>query len=530
MMVPRSYQFTSKRHSSATPNVQDEKAQLRPFLRQKSVNLPVMRPKRNAQDTPKSVPSSAASARTIEPVPSKPVVIPSPRSSSPSSPAITTTQSVRMKGHHGDRLGSSTESAHDSNAIPPAVAALLAVTSIPTRSPHMRKRRSVQNDRRISIDELVAEWRQDDKEGGSTTGYGSPLDILLERSEDVEDDASTIDAGSDKEGDFMPARSISSDSITSMPSLDGDERSLSSMSGPATPSFSRKEKLIASPPKEDCLLDHPLLHFSHNASVEEEESSSLPLPSPSKQKSSSKSRYNFKSNLTASLQALKSAAKSFSNFTAPSIPPDDLLTRSLLSPRFASEMRPKSFSGLPTPAMRRYLNPQQPASPTTNTYVLKPTEIFPDVVLAASSEFSSADHHVPTISSPMIQMQTYSSRGARSSSSRQRSSGSRATDPLSEAGRAMNASSSIRQREPRENSDFLRIIVMEMNMRREGKLDPKAMGRARVWLPPRQLDTLSVELVDDEDADADDEPVVSHRINPKRRKVPRRWVGVGVND
>ena len=44
----------------------------------------------------------------------------------------------------------------------------------------------------------------------------------------------------------------------------------------------------------------------------------------------------------------------------------------------------------------------------------------------------------------------------------------------------------MRQREPRENADFLRVIVLEMNMRRVGKLDARAVGRARIWLPPRK--------------------------------------------
>lgn len=43
---------------------------------------------------------------------------------------------------------------------------------------------------------------------------------------------------------------------------------------------------------------------------------------------------------------------------------------------------------------------------------------------------------------------------------------------------------SPRPREPRENSDFLRVIVLEMNMRRVGKLDNTG-GRAKIWLAPR---------------------------------------------
>lgn len=51
---------------------------------------------------------------------------------------------------------------------------------------------------------------------------------------------------------------------------------------------------------------------------------------------------------------------------------------------------------------------------------------------------------------------------------------------------AISSASMPRQREPRENSDFLRVIVLEMNMRKVGKLSDVSPGRARLWLPARQ--------------------------------------------
>lgn len=44
----------------------------------------------------------------------------------------------------------------------------------------------------------------------------------------------------------------------------------------------------------------------------------------------------------------------------------------------------------------------------------------------------------------------------------------------------------MRQREARENPDFIRIAVMEMAMRKRGKLDDQRPGRARWTLPPRK--------------------------------------------
>lgn len=110
---------------------------------------------------------------------------------------------------------------------------------------------------------------------------------------------------------------------------------------------------------------------------------------------------------------------------------------------------------------------------------------------------------------PMIQMQTYSKKKRIRSAGRGSSAflgPDRAEASALLAGSGMEGKG-VRQREPRENSDFLRVIVLEMNMRRTGKLDAKAGGRARVWLPPRR-----------------------HSGNPEvgaeRGRVPVRWVGV----
>ena len=70
-----------------------------------------------------------------------------------------------------------------------------------------------------------------------------------------------------------------------------------------------------------------------------------------------------------------------------------------------------------------------------------------------------------------------------------------------------------RQREPRENSDFLRVVVLEMNMRRRGKLREDIPTRARVWLPPRKSSPYRL-LGKYEDGDDD--------------TIPSRWVGVSV--
>ena len=315
------------------------------------------------------------------------------------------------------------------------------------------------------MDELIQEWKQDDSEPAPSV-VGSPLDVLLGRVDESEDEYGSL-LSMEQEKGSMTSRSISSESITTMPpSLDLDAPSfVSQWDNISTPESygrqERREKIVQSPPTEDCILDHPLLHFNPDDC---EELATLDMPDLATSPPSADRFRLFKSNLTASFQALKSAAKSFSNFTAPSVPPDDLLTRSLLSPKFTSEMRPKQLQGLPSPELRRYLNPQ-------------PAPISPAELSMQLHDALMLD--VDTETSPMIQMQTYERRGRASSRKRR-------MDPMSEAGRALSSSPAVRQREPRENCDFLRVIVLEMNMRRVGKLDAKAVGRARIWLPPRK--------------------------------------------
>jgi hypothetical protein len=58
----------------------------------------------------------------------------------------------------------------------------------------------------------------------------------------------------------------------------------------------------------------------------------------------------------------------------------------------------------------------------------------------------------------------------------------------------------------RENSDFIRVAVMEMLMRKKGKLDEHKPGRARWALPPRKSPTKPYEITEN--------------------GVPARWISV----
>lgn len=211
---------------------------------------------------PKPVPPAA-------PMHSKPVVIP-PRTLSRSGTAAST-QTVRARGQNGGRLLCAPKN-HKPDAIPPAVAALLTVIEIPKMSPRHRKGSAM--DRRIPMDELIQEWNQEYPELAPSV-IGSPLDLLLGRVDESEDEYGSLQSV-EQEKESMISRSITSRSISSEclstipPSLDTDAPSFAShWDNPSTPDSyvrrpppDRRGKIVSSPPKEDCVLDHPLLHFN----------------------------------------------------------------------------------------------------------------------------------------------------------------------------------------------------------------------------------------------------------------------------
>ena len=384
--------------------------------------------------------------------------------------------------------------AHDPNALPPAMAALLAVTTIPPPRPNQFRRRPRDN-RRMSIDQLVSGWKSDDTLKASYSS--SPvLSVLLEDFEDVEEQCISTSVGA-VENMLIHTRSVSSESV---PSLDGDDdRSLLSVSSPATPESmrSRKSSSIIKRDRalmgaEDSSLDHPLVLLPPS---DDEEDCLMILPTVSRKPSLPKPKVSFTSNLTTSLRALKKAtinsiaSFSLSNATTPAqrsggalLYSDEMLwSHPFIFPHFTSEVRPPSIQGTPTQAQRRYLNP----TPLTFEEQEAPFQL------------ALHEPYLAEIASdvPVIPMQMYS-RGKRKTTAKRVGE-----DAAPEAGKVVPNAVGARQREPRENSDFLRVVVLEMNMRREGKLES---GRARIWLPPRQAGPSS----------------------ENSGKVPQRWMGV----
>ncbi|KAF3936717.1 hypothetical protein ABW19_dt0201142 [Dactylella cylindrospora] len=241
-------------------------------------------------------------------------------------------------------------------------------------------------------------------------------------------------------------RSLSSDSI---PSLANDDEGTFSWGAPVTPSPLRRSSKLNktfSPP-EECVLDHPLLTpegQEPELSSSDDDVDPATVYTEQARKLSAFSKLSFKSNLTASLRVLRSAARTFTSLSTPLTQPDDFLTRSILSisPQYNTDEKRPDYRDIPTPALRRYLNP----SPKTFSREL--------------GQFNDRNESI----SASIQLQTYKET---------------IITPPPEV-------PITRNREVRENSDFLRVIVLEMNMRRQGKLSDTSQGKARFVLPPRQ--------------------------------------------
>ena len=296
-----------------------------------------------------------------------------------------------------------------------------------------------------------------------------PLDLLLSPAEDLPVGLLAIrDEGPDSN---LFDRSLSTES---MPSLD-DASTLSDDSLPTPrgrrPTALRRSQSRPSINVTDTSDNHPL--STSDIDIDELDFSVF---DPARRKASSKMlqppvgtsqrKSAFKANLTASLRALKTAARSLSSLTSPMLMPDDFLTRSIVTidPQvpFTDERRPQLEDDHPPAALRRYLNPTANGLDLSSTFARKIET---------------------TNCTASIQMKTYNVyRGIHLTDQRANSTSSQ--DPEQAVIEASNPVA--RQRDMRENGDFIRIAVMEMAMRRHGKLDSQRPGRAKWALPPRK--------------------------------------------
>lgn len=456
MMVPRSFLYTSlsSPQSSALTQAQNKK------VGSKSRKGPRNKVERKGHH---EIEEQTKTLTTSPPTPSQPVVIP------------TRSRASVHRRNNGKSLSIRTDSGrnknntHDVQSIPPSVAALLAITSLPDS-----KHRSYAGTGDASIHRLDAS-----AQAGSSRSYSSSSlnpdcwGVLLSPPNELEQDNLSIasDATLDP---LSSARSLSSES---MPSLEADIDSSASVSGPSTPVVpvfrrydDRNPRIIPLAMSQECHLNHPLLLIASDSEpglgpepppddgdIDTISSGYLPFKT---------SKALFKSNLTASLQKLKSAAASISSITALTIHRDDYLAQSVLSifPQFAEERRPLPSAHVSDPVPHRYLN-----------QVTVPPTDFCSLHDQMSWDKCTASIQMQTVQKGEIKSQNATAPPIFVS------------HPLSLSFDDLYRTSSPRQREPRENCDFLRVIVLEMNMRKNGKLPDTAPGRAKLWLPARQV-------------------------------------------
>ena len=415
---------------------------------------------------------------------SRPVIIPT-RSQSPRlRPCRESSIVVREEGDDNSSL-------HDIGAVSPSMAALLAMTSMPESKNLASRRMKSGRSRRISDLKSLESTRKDQTRSPLSSSNPQSWELLQSPPQDSDTDNWSI--GSDST--VAPLSSFRSLSSESMPSLDIDLESPQSASQASTPGkrFGRRDrrgKSLSESLVEDCGMDHPLSpsqHDSRSYNAGHAHANDMELVSPNVSMPVTPSRFSFKSNLTASLRVLKSAAQSFSNIA---VQRDEFLTRSILSlsPQYTDERRPILSDDIPDPALRRYLNP----------------------ITVSPSELHFHHNHRPGQRpqeriSASIQLQTYQRPVTPSKNATSPPIFMPSSKDAFASDSVVEAYSSSRQREPRENSDFLRVIVLEMNMRKAGKLNEAAMGRARIWLPPRQ---------------------VGNKQDLGTKGVPRRWVGI----
>ncbi|OAL37141.1 hypothetical protein AYO20_03619 [Fonsecaea nubica] len=362
---------------------------------------------------------------------------------------------------------------------------------------------------------------------------------------------------------ILSARSLSTESMPSLSSPD-DFSSLS----PATlrsPSDQRLRQMASS---EDCSNEHPLLAKDEDEDFSGASTPELFISPPTKMRRRqivpNKRQSSFKSSLTASLKALKSAAQSVSDLTSqpPLVRPDEFLTRSIFEfrPSLTDDRRPPPSDEPPSAALRRYLNPRTFVPPDSPAQLHFWVEERPVATSSSASDTrpklkikkkyrnqralsSPANETAPFVASkspvsqlpPMVQLATCIPSTIRTAHA---SSPPTWLEPDGTPSNKFRAAQTLwadpengleegqpRSREPRENRDFLRVFVCEMNMRKNGKLSEDAVGHAKLWLPPVD------EAPKGKDKDADD--TNRHKVEKgKRRKIDarERWRSWSIED
>lgn len=413
--------------------------------------------------------------------PSPPVVIPSPGHHNTS---VKYKKVIKREENNRKHVRKN----YSPNHLPLSSATLLANTSIPPwrkggkryqKSPKITKF-EMSEDESTEIDSIF--------EKSLYVSHGEhPLEVLLSPP-DTDGDSTDSE---NSHGSFRSQSSRASYSCSSISSI-GSSSSFKLSSSPGSSSNSlrknkawRTKRVLAFQLPTECLKeDHPLYvsdsdSEGYTAPHQDDEDTTGRTHLDNKTEPQNKQpRPSFKSNISASLRALKRAAKSISSLATPITMPDDFLTRSIIhvntKANFPDERIPPCFENEPTPDIRRYLNP------STNAPI--------EIRIACSSQSRRSNECTAS-----IQMHSLRYSGSSKSIISQRH------EQFVKNGNSVNVPPGpiTRQREVRENSDFMRVAVIEMSMRKLGKLNDQKPGRARYALPPRKMSMKPYEVTED---------------------------------
>lgn len=364
----------------------------------------------------------------------------------------------------------------------------------------------------IKLDDLFQRWREDIMSASSLACSGSPEtekhlldDLTLDFGEKLALHTTAMATATEPSPQGSPNTfSLSSISSESLPSLCQDCDSEPSWGSPSSSSFltaapsiaplekcrRRPRSLILLPSEtpdihpldsayaivddDGCMPDDVALSLPINTSKAEPRSGLRPLISLSLQTLKSRALYSLQS---FSLQNRFVVPAGGAKKPAESTQTDGLWSHPYLFPRLSSEIRPQPFADAPTVSERHYFNPTTPLTLDQQRASYREALHPPSV---PRSTTRGATPLVPLQPSSATQCSTRRRTRRASTCSAESSS-----NKLPSHATAQLASSHVRRREPRENADFLRVAVLEMNMRRHGKLDDAAVGKARIWLPPR---------------------------------------------
>ena len=489
-MVPRT--IAGNPFGSSPPKHYDEKDVLRNAPKQKRRASRTLSPSRSPPLKPRSVPPPQSDPVTVPKKANRPRLQPS-QSPTPS-PSRLPLSDLQPPPAAPRRKESAQE--------------LLAATAIPIRRrPKQRPAQRIPNCdyvtdfSKLMMDDVKAPSTNVSSSLGQYDGLFGNIDELVE---------GDMFVGSEGINDsVLTSRSMSTESL---PSLSSPDDFSSAPTSSATPSFARstsERQLRQISAAEDCAAEHPLSLESEDYSSTTPETSRSPPQRQRKRPEQPRKPSSFKSSLTASLKAIKSAAQSVSIYTmSQSIQPEDFLSHSVfdIQPSLTDDRRPPLSDKPPSPALRRYLNPSHssaedsPAqlhfwldcrsstSPPSERKSPRNNDTSKSTTRNRRKHLKSTNATDSSKLPPVVPLATCIPpvvHTAHASSppiwlAPDGTPSNKQTAPQS----LVDENGGLSQREPRENRDFLRIYVAEMQMRKMGKLDENAEGRAKMWLPP----------------------------------------------